>query len=46
MMRSHDVEREVEVARGRGAFLDRARIWTIQRVPTRQGVHLPHDSCM
>ncbi len=20
--------------------------WTSQRVPTRHGVHLPHDSCM
>ena len=40
-----DVEQEVEVGvvpRPASSFL---RICVSQRVPTRHGVHLPHDSC-
>ena len=41
-----DVEQQVEVAlAARGPSSIARRICTIQRVPSRHGVHLPHDSC-
>ena len=45
LMLSAHVEELLQVFVGARAGSRRSRIRTIQNVPSRHGVHLPHDSC-